>query len=79
MPFKEILRCTKKVDPEETAELRESIFLTREEPDELLGYVGTAAIHPYIYPMFVFCGHTGGRRSGNGSATSEWWIFAKNS
>lgn len=63
MPFRDVLRCTKRMKAEEAAELWESAFLTREELEELLAYVSTAANHPYIYPMFVFCGHTGARRS----------------
>src|SRR5205085_2171669 len=35
----------------------------REELEELLAYVKGVAKHPFIYPMFVFCGHTGARRS----------------
>ena len=40
-----------------------SMFLTITEIQEVLGYVQHAAIHPFIYPMFVFVAHTGARRS----------------
>jgi integrase len=63
MPFKDVRRQTKSMEAEEAAELWECAFLTRDELDELLAYVERVANHPYIYPMFVFCGHTGARRS----------------
>jgi integrase len=63
MPFQDILRRTKRVSAEQAAELWECAFLTREELSELLAYVQRIARHPFIYPMFVFCGHTGARRS----------------
>jgi integrase len=59
MPFKDVLRRTKGGE----SDLWECAFLTREDLDELLRYVKKIARHPYIYPMFVFCGHTGARRS----------------
>jgi integrase len=63
MPFKDVLRRTKFMNEEEAAELWECAFLTRDELDELLAYVEKVANHLHIYPMFVFCGHTGARRS----------------
>jgi integrase len=63
MHFKDLVRRTKSMDEEEAAELWECAFLTRDELNELLAHVEAAANHPYIYPMFVFCGHTGARRS----------------
>jgi len=63
MPFKDLLRRTKRMNDDEAAELWECAFLTREELAALLAYVHGIARHPFIYPMFVFCGHTGARRS----------------
>ncbi len=63
MPFRAVLKRTKRLSEEDAAELWECVFLTRADLDELLEYVKTAARHPFIYPMFVFCGHTGARRS----------------
>jgi integrase len=63
MSFKEVLKRAKRIEPDEAAELWECAFLVREELDELLAYVKRVAKHSYIYPMFVFCGHTGARRS----------------
>jgi integrase len=63
MPFQDILRRTKRTSREEASELWECAFLTREELSELLGHVERHARHPFTYPMFVFCGHTGARRS----------------
>lgn len=63
MPFQDLLRKTKRMDQSEAAELWECAFLTREELAAILAYVQGTARHPFIYPMFVFCGHTGARRS----------------
>jgi integrase len=63
MPFQEVLKRTKRMEPDEAAELWECAFLTREELEDLLAYVKRIAKHSYTYPMFVFCGHTGARRS----------------
>jgi integrase len=63
MSFRDVLKRAKRVHPDEAAELWECAFLTREELDELLAFVIGIAKHSYIYPMFVFCGHTGARRS----------------
>ncbi len=63
MPFQDLLRRTKRMDDDEAAELWECAFLTREELAALLDYVKGIGRHPFIYPMFVFCGHTGARRS----------------
>jgi integrase len=63
MPFKDVVRRTRGMSEAEAAELWESVFLTRQDLRELLDFVKTSAIHPFIYPMFVFCAHTGARRS----------------
>jgi integrase len=63
MPFKDVLKRAKRIDPDEAAELWECAFLVREDLEDLLAYVKLASKHPFIYPMFVFCGHTGARRS----------------
>ncbi len=48
---------------QEEAELWDCLFLSLKEIAELLGFVKTAALQPFIYPMFVFAAHTGARRS----------------
>lgn len=63
MPFKDVLKRTKGMEPEEAAEVWESAFLVRRELEELLAYVERTAEHDHLYPMFVFCAHTGARRS----------------
>lgn len=63
MPFQDLVRRTKRMKDDEAAELWECAFLTREELAALLAYVKGVARHPFTYPMFVFCGHTGARRS----------------
>ena len=47
----------------DAVQLWECVFLTRAEIDDLLQYVKSAALHRFIYPMFVFAAHTGARRS----------------
>lgn len=47
----------------EIEDLWDSVFLTLPQIDELLEYVRETAMHPFIYPMFVFAAHTGARRS----------------
>lgn len=63
MPFRDVLSRTKGLSEAEATELWECAFLTRDDLDELLSCVESIARHPFIYPMFVFCGHTGARRS----------------
>lgn len=63
MPFKDLLKRSKLLDVDEAAELWECAFLAQDELTELLSYVKRVARHPFLYPMFVFCGHTGARRS----------------
>lgn len=47
----------------EEAELWDCLYLTLPEIEELLAFVKTHALQPFIYPMFVFAAHTGARRS----------------
>jgi len=47
----------------EIAELWDCLYLTLPEIDELLQFVKTRALQPFIHPMFVFAAHTGTRRS----------------
>lgn len=51
--------------PEQEEETWDSLFLTREQIQEVLDYVrhATDNDHPFLYPMFVFVAHTGARRS----------------
>jgi len=61
----EITRQTERgglTDAEE-AELWDCLYLTLPEIDELLNFVKTHALQPFVYPMFVFAAHTGSRRS----------------
>ena len=48
---------------EQEEELWSSLFLTTYEIHELLDHVQRTAKHQFLYPMFVFAGHTGARRS----------------
>jgi integrase len=63
MTFAEVERRVRKLNPAESAELWECVFLSLSEIDELLGLVEERARHPFIYPMFVLAAHTGARRS----------------
>lgn len=63
LPFRDVFKQAKRMDPKEASLLWECVFLTREELGELLPYVKDTALHPFIYPMFVFNSHTGARRS----------------
>jgi integrase len=63
MPFEDVQKRTRGMEAEDAAELWEAVFLVRRELDDLLGYVERTAEHDYLYPMFVFCAHTGARRS----------------
>lgn len=47
----------------EQAALWQSVFLSREEIDDLLQHVKVNGRQPFVYPMFVFAAHTGARRS----------------
>lgn len=48
---------------EDEKHLWDCLFLSLDEIGECLDYVRTNATLPFIYPMFVFVAHTGGRRS----------------
>jgi integrase len=63
MPFKDLLKRTKQLNGDEAAELWECAFLAQDDLAELLSYIKRVARHSFTYPMFVFCGHTGARRS----------------
>jgi integrase len=63
MPFREVLKRAKHISHEEAAELWECVYLTAKEIQELLDFVKGSSRHSYVFPMFVFCAHTGARRS----------------
>jgi len=48
---------------EQKDQLWSCLFLTASEIQEVLDHVKRVARHPFIFPMFVFVGHTGARRS----------------
>jgi integrase len=67
-PFQTIAEVERKialggVTEAEIADLWDAVYLTLPEIDELLEHVRTHAMHPFLYPMFVFAAHTGARRS----------------
>ncbi|MBL8824597.1 MAG: tyrosine-type recombinase/integrase [Planctomycetia bacterium] len=41
----------------------DSLYLTSDEVDELLGYVRATARHPFVFPLICFAAHTGARRA----------------
>ncbi|MFO0877908.1 MAG: tyrosine-type recombinase/integrase [Gemmataceae bacterium] len=45
------------------SDLWDSLYLRKEEIDELLTFVKAQAAHPWIYPLFCTAAHTGARRS----------------
>jgi integrase len=47
-------------DPER---IWDCVYLKHNEVAELLAWVQTRQVSPWVYPMFVFAGHTGARRS----------------
>ena len=47
----------------EIGDLWDALYLTVDEIAELLQYVKTTAIQPFVYPMLCFAAHTGARRS----------------
>lgn len=59
----EIARRLPGIPKAEQAELWHSVYLLLPEIDELLKSVKVKAMHPWIYPLFVFAAHTGARRS----------------
>ncbi|MEQ9379502.1 MAG: site-specific integrase [Pirellulales bacterium] len=54
---------TQRLSEDQQADLWECLFLTTSEIEELLADVEAAALHPCLFPMFVFAAHTGARRS----------------
>lgn len=67
-PFQTMAEVQRKIargrlPEEEQADLWDCVFLTLPEIDELLEHVRLNALHPFLYPMFVFAAHTGARRS----------------
>jgi len=52
-----------RLDGEAEKEVWDCLFLRTNEIEELLAHVQSAALHPFIYPMFVLVAHTGARRS----------------
>ena len=65
MTMAEIQRIMERggISKERTAELWESLYLTREEVEGLLSFVSKQNREPFVYPMFVLAAHTGMRRS----------------
>lgn len=51
------------VSTTEAAELWESLYLRKEEIEELLSHVKATASHPWIYPLCCAAAYTGARRS----------------
>ncbi len=67
-PFQTMAEVNEKIalgglSENDQAELWDAVFLTVPEVSELLEFVRTQALHPFIYPMFAFAAHTGARRS----------------
>lgn len=67
-PFQTISEIERKIargdlTENEQADLWDAAFLTRSEIDDLLDVVKERALHPFLYPLFVFAAHTGARRS----------------
>ena len=63
--FDQILKQTAKLDQHSTEfkDLWSTVFLNKNEIEELLDHVQKHARHDFLYPMFVFATHTGARRS----------------
>ena len=67
-PFQTIEEIERKIKfgslrQEDIDDLWDAAFLTLSEIETLLSHVKRHALHPCIYPMFVFAAHTGARRS----------------
>ncbi|MEO1496286.1 MAG: site-specific integrase [Planctomycetota bacterium] len=65
MTLAEIRRVSERggLDKRRVDELWESLYLTRQDVDALLRFVGGLTREPHVYPMFVLAAHTGMRRS----------------
>lgn len=67
-PFKTLAEIERRVaigglTAAEQVALYESLYLRREEIDELLEHVRRAASYPWVYPLVCTAAHTGARRS----------------
>src|SRR5579885_3388454 len=70
-PFQAWEQIERKIAQGASKELWDSLFLTVAQVSELLAYVragvslvrGHTRAFPFVYPMLVFCAHTGARRS----------------
>ncbi|MEM8866041.1 MAG: site-specific integrase [Planctomycetota bacterium] len=65
MTWDEITRTLRRggLDPGEENELWESLFLRREEVDELIGHLTANSPQRFVLPMILMAAHTGARRS----------------
>ena len=64
LPFMSLSEVNRRIKAGGDAEeLRECLYLSSDEMAELLGYVQTAKVPDWIYPMFCTACHTGARRS----------------
>ena len=52
-----------KLTKDQIAGMWESLFLTKQEIEDLLDFVQDHSDEPFVFPMFVFAAHTGARRS----------------
>ncbi|MEM9352563.1 MAG: tyrosine-type recombinase/integrase [Planctomycetota bacterium] len=65
MTWDEITRVLRRggIDAAEEAELWDSLFLRKEEIDELIEYLGYGQAQRFVLPMVLLAAHTGARRS----------------
>lgn len=65
MPWEEITRTLRRggLDAEEETELWESLFLRRDEIDELIEFLRKNPTQEFVLPMILMAAHTGARRS----------------
>ena len=65
MTWEEITRTLRRggLDAEEETELWESLFLRRNEIDELIGFLRNNPTQEFVLPMILMAAHTGARRS----------------
>ncbi len=61
-PFMTLAEVQRRIAAGEPDDLWESVFLTREDTDELLQTVEQQAQYPWIFPLVCFAAHTGARR-----------------
>ncbi len=62
-PFMTMAEIERQIAAGEPESIWEALYLTATELTDLLAHVKTKAVHPWIYPLFCFAGHTGARRS----------------